>query len=624
MPDFWIQLENRPWDTMPNNIDRMSSRTAKQVMGSPQHDPVNVSITSTSTGVTHTRKMYAPLRDDNNNITDALIYRRYKAPVNPDLSDAWTIPDDRKINAWDLNESDPTDSGTMGTIPGPVIECNVGDSVTVHFRNMDLRSGKSAKARAHSMHVHGFVFKVTSDGAYPLTPPDPTQPIPVGERNAWNDIGVTGPNKMGDRVPAHGSFTYSWNTFGWPTTAGIWLYHDHSFCDMDNIDLGAIGIVAIHNPADTDGEVINQDLPNNDPNGYPIFNPFLALEPIGISSSFLSTQIADATKTIETSVLGMNMPAMNPANSKKPKNTIVPGKVAESANHILPVNDNIGLSINKDSNSIIGIFMQRFVKPPTNALYLTLFHELKSAPGMCMNGRTYLGNTPTLVAGTNTKMKFGVVGMGSQFHTFHIHGHRWMMPGPSGTTPGAIQGSTQNHPTSQFEDTRTFGPANSFTFTINGASGSFMRAGGPSPADAKGEWHMHCHVLQHMMQGMMGSLLIVEEGDFAGALSKGTECDDNLSTVPPGTVDIHMNDSPAFVPITQTVAMGTTLRFVNDGTQPHQILWDTPGAGSGPKPGNSVAPMPANWTVVMTTPGSYPYHCGIHGPSMHGTITVTM
>ena len=36
-------------------------------------------------------------------------------------------------------------------------------------------------------------------------------------------------------------------------------------------------------------------------------------------------------------------------------------------------------------------------------------------------------------------------------------------------------------PVSQFEDTRTFGPANSFVFTIDGQSGSFMRAGGPGP-----------------------------------------------------------------------------------------------------------------------------------------------
>ncbi len=28
MPEVWIQLENRPWDTIPNNIDRLTGRIA--------------------------------------------------------------------------------------------------------------------------------------------------------------------------------------------------------------------------------------------------------------------------------------------------------------------------------------------------------------------------------------------------------------------------------------------------------------------------------------------------------------------------------------------------------------------------------------------------------------------
>jgi hypothetical protein len=41
----------------------------------------------------------------------------------------------------------------------------------------------------------------------------------------------------------------------WPTTSGVWLYHDHSICDMDNVSLGAIGIIVIHNPDDLEQEV---------------------------------------------------------------------------------------------------------------------------------------------------------------------------------------------------------------------------------------------------------------------------------------------------------------------------------------------------------------------------------
>src|SRR6516165_383623 len=127
---FWIQIENHAWDTVPHRFDRMTSQDF--LAGS-----VLKTLTSPETGVTRNNvRMYKPLP------SDALILRRYTSN--------WAKPDDRKINPWDLNEPDPTDNGTMGTIPGAVIECNVGDQVIVHFRNQDTRSGKGLKARTHS------------------------------------------------------------------------------------------------------------------------------------------------------------------------------------------------------------------------------------------------------------------------------------------------------------------------------------------------------------------------------------------------------------------------------------------------------------------------------------------
>src|SRR5882724_10312947 len=146
MPEFWIQLENHAWDACPHNIDRMTGLDIQHREGTA---PVtNVTLTSPGTGVTRQNvTMYRPLMRQENGqavIDDALILRRYKPPTKPDQSDAWTVPDDRKVNPWDLNELDPTDNGTMGTIPGPVIECNVGDSVVVHFRNLDTRNASEA------------------------------------------------------------------------------------------------------------------------------------------------------------------------------------------------------------------------------------------------------------------------------------------------------------------------------------------------------------------------------------------------------------------------------------------------------------------------------------------------
>ena len=382
--EYWIQLENHPWDLCPNplNIDRMTGQAPQG--GARQ----NVPLTSPVTGATTVRTMNMPLLRDGA-LHSALILRRYTKD--------WAAPDDRKVNPWDINEPDPTDTGTMGTIPGPVIECQVGDSVVVHFRNLDLRTAKGTllpiESRTHSLHPHGFVFDRFSDGAYPLSPPDPAQPIPAAESAAWAAIAVTD-LKQGDRVPppkdpgdpvaTAATYDYHWNTFGWQTTAGVWLYHDHSVCDMENVEHGAIGIIVIHNPDD------HQDVDIRDPEDPAKYVPEL-----------------------------------------------LPGGTVNSS------------PVRQDSGSAV------FVDPPARALYLQLYHFLGHNSGMTINGRKYLGNTPTVLAGPETLMRFGVVGMNmAGFHTFHLHGHRWVIPGPDGNTPDAIQGSAM---TGRCRSSRTLG-----------------------------------------------------------------------------------------------------------------------------------------------------------------------
>ena len=421
---YWIQLEIHDWNTQPNQ-NRMDGS-----MPDTTAEPLLI-------------------------LKDALILRRY--------TEYWGTPEDRRVNPWDLNEPDPS---VVGTIPGPVLECQVGppgvgEVIVVHFRNQDFRATPSFGQRAHSLHPHGVVFPTIHDGAYPLSPPDDNQPISSGdpEENAWNQVGVTG-FKQGDRVPPGGTFTYRWSTFGWPTTAGVWLYHDHSVMDSDNTLRGAIGFIVVHNEKDPE-DVSVQDLP---PGG---FNGDL---------------IVDGTDRV-----------------------------------------------------------RRYVAPPKKAFYLQLFHELHddqdpdtaaNRRGSFINGRKNLGSTPTMLGGVDTRMRFGVGAMNLlETHTFHIHGHRWVIPGPSGghvggeVPPGTgVQVSIMDRAVSQFEDTKLLGPANTFSFTIR--QGTFM---GPPLGHQKGEWHMHCHVLDHMKSdGMMGSLLIVAEGDPAAGLPVGTIAMDGM------------------------------------------------------------------------------------------------
>lgn len=74
----------------------------------------------------------------------------------------------------------------------------------------------------------------------------------------------------------------------------------------------------------------------------------------------------------------------------------------------------LSLMVDLDKNIISTLCLPFYRQPPSKAQYLLLFHNLTDG-GSCINGRRYLGNTPTLIAGAgqdpalNTKMRFGLV-----------------------------------------------------------------------------------------------------------------------------------------------------------------------------------------------------------------------
>jgi FtsP/CotA-like multicopper oxidase with cupredoxin domain len=655
--EYWIQLENRAWDTAPRNLDRLSGQSIQTVTGQA---PVSKTITSPMTGASRTVTMNLPADGD------ALILRRYQPPQLADKSDAWTVPDDRKVNPWDLNEPDPTDNGTMGTIPGATIEANVGDSVVVHFRNRDVRTDAAgdlldAHERAHSLHTHGFVFENRYDGAYPLSPPDPTQPVGA-EGPLWALVGVTGPpgaivNKKGDRVPAPdpsvpgvphgGTFDYQWNTFGWPTTAGVWHYHDHSICDMENINAGAIGFVVIHNPADPDDVVGDpsvattdqpvQELPGGSFNGSPVRRvcfppPFdIPVLPVDLDR-FLEAHPprpgrVERVEGGHPEGPGGGHPGME---ARATEGDAAGAEEAaeydeEAAGRAVTIErGDLLMELDADLVRIARFCIPFYRDPPEYALYLQLYHELPGVQ-MLINGRKYLGNAPTVVGGPSTKMRFGLVGMNmAMFHTFHLHGHRWVIPGPSGDHPGggngpnAIQNSPLVQAVSQFEDTKLFGPANSFTFTVN--QGTFM---GAPIGLALGEWHMHCHVLMHMASdlagGMMGSLLVVQGGALALGLPSGEPCHGAVAPPPQGatvrsTGQCKWRDDTSGTPET-TIKVNGTVTWFDQGCSPHTVVsvnappFDT----LTPALNNPVPAPPTGFSRQFTTVGHFAYICGIHG-----------
>ena len=97
-------------------------------------------------------------------------------------------------------------------------------------------------------------------------------------------------------------------------------------------------------------------------------------------------------------------------------------------------------------------------------------------------------------------------------------------------------------------------------------------------APGLGEWHMHCHVLNHMMDGMMGSLLIVQGGELALCLPRGEHCPAHVGMPPPPGVFQVDIEAITFVPQNAMISVGQTVRWTNnDG--PHTVT-SNPGTQS--------------------------------------------
>jgi manganese oxidase len=89
-----------------------------------------------------------------------------------------------------------------------------------------------------------------------------------------------------------------------------------------------------------------------------------------------------------------------------------------------------------------------------------------------IDGRAFVGNTPVFQAKVGDLVQWDVMSLGSDFHTFHVHGHRWV--GADGVP----------------RDVQTVGPAESFRIRWR--------------ENAPGTWLYHCHVEEHMTRGMIG------------------------------------------------------------------------------------------------------------------------
>lgn len=116
---------------------------------------------------------------------------------------------------------------------------------------------------------------------------------------------------------------------------------------------------------------------------------------------------------------------------------------------------------------------------PVDREIILFFHDLYAAdiPAFerdwdCFNGGAYLGNTPTFKTRVGERVRWRIAALGTDFHVFHLHGHRWQAPDGSCQDSAILGAST--------------------TLTVEWTENN------------PGRWLYHCHVVDHMKGGMVG------------------------------------------------------------------------------------------------------------------------
>ncbi|WP_024874457.1 multicopper oxidase domain-containing protein [Saccharomonospora piscinae] len=110
-------------------------------------------------------------------------------------------------------------------------------------------------------------------------------------------------------------------------------------------------------------------------------------------------------------------------------------------------------------------------------------------------------DVPILEANHGERVEWIAIGHGNNFHTFHLHAHRW-----AENRTGYLHGPDDP---SRVIDTRDLNPGDAFGFQVLAGQGV-----GP------GAWMYHCHVQFHSDDGMAGVFLVRNED---GSMPEGAQ-----------------------------------------------------------------------------------------------------
>ena len=434
----------------------------------------------------------------------ALVYREY---LDPD----YLVPKVDKLVHADINE--PVFDRR---VPGTVIYTRPGETLCIHVLNGDTES--------HSLHLHGLVYGIDSDGAWPF-----------GTESA--------DGRRSDEICPGQSWTYRFRVT--EDAIGVWPFHDHGSHGIhESIDRGLFGGIVVLPPG------IKPPPTMKIPPTYPALEELRRLFgrrrvladalPLG-----KKLQMRRLREDLHEQLLGVltlppkrqpilhvpvflhvmfnneSSPSFDSGDLEEHGGTfsrvfseegdfdyfcqyhpIMTGTVQVTAGGPATASVNIvDAPAMSFSPQVITVGVGGTVEWTNQSdEHHTVTSEQGAAQSShCINGRAFVGNTPTVVAMAGQRIRWYVfnLDLGTDFHNFHPHAQRWSFAGEN-------------------IDVRSLSPAESFVVETTAPpvlllTGEMKKIQDPDhrPEDAKlyrlrGDYVWHCRVHHHLMGGMVG------------------------------------------------------------------------------------------------------------------------
>lgn len=450
---------------------------------------------------------------------DAVVYREY-------LDSAYLIPKPDKLILADINE--PL---YENRVPGTVIYAHPYQRLKIHVWNDD--------DVPHSLHAHGLRYGIDSDGTWPF----------------GTQAGNAGPRS--DAICPGDTWIYTFDVTDY--MLGAWPFHDYTHYSNIRIEQGLFGGIVVLGYCDKpprpfhfrEGmlDSVFADLEKSEGRSFlpkdakRIFDeectPFIferqihfkRLKPetlallehhLDFIEEYVSREFSLPCKHIPTDHVPVFFHRMSgketPPAPQPPRPPFDPGLVLDPRLRLLDLAVDL---VRRPFDLVVNPGIRPL--PP----------GVPPIPSLCINGRSFVGNTPTIVGRAGQRIRWYVFNLdiAGNGHNFHAHGMRWTFAGEN-------------------IDTRSFGPGESFIveamippmLLLTEAEARCQqpqsRPKGAKLFSVKGDFLFHCHEQEHLLGGMAGlvrsrqSFWLTQE--MADAINRrtGLPLDDGLNSCP--------------------------------------------------------------------------------------------